>query len=228
MRSHLYNAEGGVDSIRYYVALTILLFLPPVILYWFSIHPLIRFWRKVGLHLTLGIHYAAMLLLAGLISVAGRPLLTVEFGTSPTLIGLALLPALFSLILRKRLSRHLRPGIFMGIPEISPEKHKIRLLTEGIYGRLRHPRYVQLFLGVVAYALFCNYLTIYILLPALAIILYLLVQIEERELRNRFGAEYDAYCARVPRFIPEFRPQSLAGRIGGSTLDIKTGQGRRP
>jgi protein-S-isoprenylcysteine O-methyltransferase Ste14 len=217
-----------VDSIRYYVALAILSFLPPVILYWFSIHPLIRFWRKVGLHLTLGIHYAGMLLLAGLISLLCRPLLTVEFGTSPTLIGLALVPAFFSLILRKRLSRHLRPGIFTGIPELSPEKHKIPLLREGIYGRLRHPRYVQLFLGVVAYALFCNYLTIYILLPTLAIILFLLALIEERELRNRYGAEYDAYSARVPRFIPKLHWQSLAGRIRGSTSVIKSGTGRRP
>ena len=30
----------------------------------------------------------------------------------------------------------------------------------------------------------------------------LIVRIEERELGNRFGAEYEAYCARVPRFVP--------------------------
>jgi protein-S-isoprenylcysteine O-methyltransferase Ste14 len=30
----------------------------------------------------------------------------------------------------------------------------------------------------------------------------LVVHIEERELRDRFGAEYEAYCARVPRFVP--------------------------
>jgi len=30
----------------------------------------------------------------------------------------------------------------------------------------------------------------------------LIVRIEEHELRDRFGAEYEAYCARVPRFVP--------------------------
>jgi len=29
--------------------------------------------------------------------------------------------------------------------------------------------------------------------------------LEERELRERFGAEYDAYCRRVPRFLPRLR-----------------------
>jgi protein-S-isoprenylcysteine O-methyltransferase Ste14 len=35
--------------------------------------------------------------------------------------------------------------------------------------------------------------------------MYCLVLIEERELRGRYGAEYDAYCSRVPRFIPKIR-----------------------
>jgi protein-S-isoprenylcysteine O-methyltransferase Ste14 len=33
--------------------------------------------------------------------------------------------------------------------------------------------------------------------------MYWLVRIAERELRGRYGAEYDAYCSRVPRLIPK-------------------------
>jgi protein-S-isoprenylcysteine O-methyltransferase Ste14 len=36
------------------------------------------------------------------------------------------------------------------------------------------------------------------------------IAMEERELRRRFGASYEEYCRRVPRFIPSLRkPGSL-------------------
>jgi protein-S-isoprenylcysteine O-methyltransferase Ste14 len=57
----------------------------------------------------------------------------------------------------------------------------------------------------IGYALFCNYLALYLLIATLAVMFYCLARIEERELRGRFGAEYDAYCARVARFIPKLR-----------------------
>ena len=35
--------------------------------------------------------------------------------------------------------------------------------------------------------------------------IWLIAVLEERELRERFGAAYDAYCRRVPRFLPQLR-----------------------
>jgi protein-S-isoprenylcysteine O-methyltransferase Ste14 len=194
-------------TVRYYLALLLLSSVPPAFLFWFSIHPFIRFWRALGPRFTLAIHYIAAFALAGMIAGFGRPLLSVEFGTNSILIGLALPLLAISAVLRKRLSKQLRFGVLTGLPELAPERHKIPLLTEGIYARIRHPRYVQALLVTAAYALFCNFLATYILLLSLVLVLYLIVLIEERELRDRFGAEYDAYCARVPRFIPRFRPQ---------------------
>lgn len=53
------------------------------------------------------------------------------------------------------------------------------------------------------YSLVANYLALYALLLLSLPTLYLVVILEERELRDRFGAEYTAYCREVPRFLPK-------------------------
>lgn len=194
-----------MDKVRYYLALLLVAVVPTSVLYWFSIHPFIRFWRRLGIRTTFVINYAAMIALIVAVLLFGKPLLSVDFGTNPVLIGLGILLLVVSAALRRSFSKHLRRNILLGVPELAPAKHGIPLLTDGAYGRTRHPRYVQLFLAVIGYALFCNYLAVYLLIPGLAAMLYLVVRFEERELRERFGAEYEAYCARVPRFIPRFR-----------------------
>jgi len=194
-----------MDKVRYYLALLMLAVVPPSILYWFSIHPFIHFWRRQGIRLTFVINYAAMIALIVPVLLFGKPLLSVEFGTNPILFGLGILLLAVSVALRRSWSRHLRRSTLVGVPELAPEKRGIPLLTEGPYSRIRHPRYVQFFLAFIGYALICNYLTLYLLIPVLAAMLYGVVRIEERELRERFGAEYEAYCARVSRFIPKLR-----------------------
>jgi len=151
-----------MNAVRYYVALLLLSFAPPSFLFWFSIHPFVRFWRRLGLRLALGINYAGLLILAALIFVFCKPLLSVEFGTNPVLIGIAIPLLVVSGAMRKRLSKQLRLGILTGIPELAPEQHGTPLLTEGVYARVRHPRYVQALLAVAAYTLFCNYLATYV------------------------------------------------------------------
>ncbi len=193
-----------MSMVRYYLALLLLSFTPPAFLFWLSIHPFVRFWRRLGLRLALGINYTGALLLAALIFFFCRPLVSVEFGTNPVLIGLGVPLFVLSGAMRRRLSKHLRYGILTGIPELAPEQHRTRLLTEGLYSRMRHPRYVQVVMAMAGYALFCNYLATYIVFLTILVIILLVVPMEERELRQRFGVEYEAYCARVPRFIPGF------------------------
>ena len=35
-----------MDTIRYYVALILVIILPPVFYFWLLIHPFVRFWRR--------------------------------------------------------------------------------------------------------------------------------------------------------------------------------------
>ena len=134
-----------MNNVRYYIALLLLMFVPPAFLFWVSVHPFIRFWRTHGLRLTLTIHYGGVFLLAALIFVIRKPLLSVEFGTNPILIGLAVPLLAASVVMRRKFSKYLKFGILTGLPELSPERHKTVLLTEGIYARIRHPRYSSIF-----------------------------------------------------------------------------------
>ncbi len=193
-----------MGSVRYFIALLVLVALPPGLLLWFFIHPFARFWRKLGPVWTYGvlsIPTAGVMLLAFLLR---DHLLAVEYGTSVPLAFLAVVLAICALIVQKKRRKHLTKAILTGLPELSRSQGSGKLLTEGIYGTIRHPRYVELWLFVLAYSLLANYLAVYVATILTVPILYLVVVLEERELRQRFGVEYEEYCERVPRVFPRF------------------------
>ncbi len=101
--------------------------------------------------------------------------------------------------------KHLKFKTLVGAPELARDGRGGKLLSEGIYGRVRHPRYVGVMFGISGFAMFANYLAPYILLPLSVVSLYIITVLEERELRARFGDEYVKYSARVPRFFPRGR-----------------------
>ena len=81
------------------------------------------------------------------------------------------------------------------------------LITNGPYGRVRNPLYVGNFLlslglCVMAWAWMPYMLVIF--LAAFGVQYGLIVSLEEESLRKTFGAQYDAYLAAVPRFLPRF------------------------
>ena len=53
-------------------------------------------------------------------------------------------------------------------------------------------------------ALIANYLALYLIVALWLPGIYVIVLLEEKELRDRFGRAYDDYCRRVPRSIPRF------------------------
>lgn len=105
----------------------------------------------------------------------------------------------------RRRRRQLSTRALLGRPELTPNAYPGTLLTEGIYARVRHPRYLEVLLFCTAYALISNYLAAYAVLLFMALAIGALIPIEERELRARFGAPYDAYRRRVPAVMPRLR-----------------------
>jgi phospholipid methyltransferase len=81
-----------------------------------------------------------------------------------------------------------------------------RLVCEGVFAHSRNPLYLGNFLIVTGLLIMWNSPWAYlVVLTILAVSLGSIVRAEEQFLQGRFGAEYAAYCARVPRFVPNFR-----------------------
>ena len=194
-----------MNTFRYVLAVLVLVSLPPGLLIWFLAHPLARFWRRLGAGWTFGIHWSLMLAVMVGLYLVREPFLRVEFGTSIPLIGLALVTLCAAAALLMKRKKHLTFRVLSGIPEFSRAHYPGVLLTQGIYAKIRHPRYVEVLLGTLSYALVANYLATYALVAVSVPMVYAIVLLEERELRERFGSAYDEYCRRTPRFIPSAR-----------------------
>ena len=88
---------------------------------------------------------------------------------------------------------------FSGLVAIQPGH---RLVTGGIYGVIRHPSYLGLFVNALGWGLaFRAGVGVFIAVLMLIVVLAR-IEAEERLLRETFGAEYDAYRARTWRLIP--------------------------
>jgi protein-S-isoprenylcysteine O-methyltransferase Ste14 len=88
---------------------------------------------------------------------------------------------------------------FSGLVAIQPGH---TLVTNGVYGLIRHPSYLGLFVNSLGWGLAFRsgvgvLLTALTMLPLLA-----RIRAEERLLRSQFGDEYEAYCARTSCLIP--------------------------
>lgn len=194
-----------MDTLRYVFAILLVVGLPPGILFWFWIHPFLALWRRLGLVWTYVIAVVAMMaMMWGLFAVRDRYLVT-EYGTHGWLVavGALFLAAAGWIAWHRR--RFLTFKILAGVPELSGAEGAGSLLQDGAYAVIRHPRYVEVILGMAGYALIANYLAGYVVVAVSVPLIWGIVVIEERELQRRFGAEYDRYRARVPMFVPRWR-----------------------
>jgi protein-S-isoprenylcysteine O-methyltransferase Ste14 len=79
-----------------------------------------------------------------------------------------------------------------------------KLVTGGMFAVCRNPLYLGNLIILAGLLVIHNNPWVYGLCGAFFLFTYwALVLAEERYLRGEFGAEYDAYCARVPRWLPK-------------------------
>lgn len=197
-----------MNAVRYYMAIIMVVMLAPAPFCWLLIHPFVRFWRRLGSGWTYGVVGSLWgLAMAGLFRMR-HALLAVEFGTSYNLTALGLLLLSVSAWLGVVWFRRMSLLTILGLPELAPDRHPQPLITNGVYAIIRHPRYVQIYLGLLGSALIANYLILYLAVALWLPGIYVIVRLEEKELRDRFGLAYDEYSRRVPRFLPRISRRS--------------------
>ena len=87
-----------------------------------------------------------------------------------------------------------------------------RLAIAGPYARIRHPQYAGFILIMFGFLLQWPTLLTLIMFPILLVMYARLAITEETEMRKQFGAEFDAYAVRTPRFFPSLRKEPPAAR----------------
>jgi len=170
----------------------------PIPIYWSVLHPLVDFWRKRP-----GASYIVALLVSwppvcACVVVFRRELFSPEQPPVWRIVaGLALI--VFEIWLFGRLTRDLGAARLVGKTEMIGGGSIAR---NGIYARLRHPRYLGSFLAMLGACLLAASAAMWMLTVVWTALMLLAILLEERELNRRFGADYEDYARQVPRFVP--------------------------
>lgn len=94
------------------------------------------------------------------------------------------------------------------------------LVCEGLFAHSRNPLYLGNFLLIAGLTVIWNSFWLYLaVLLTAGTSLFSMVLAEEDFLRGKFGAEFDAYCARINRFVPRLR--GLRATIAAFDFDWK-------
>ena len=80
-----------------------------------------------------------------------------------------------------------------------------RLLTEGVYGVVRHPQYAGIFIAILGQLIHWPTIPTLVLSPLIVGAYFRLARREEARLISQFGTAYLEYRQRVPMFVPRWR-----------------------
>jgi protein-S-isoprenylcysteine O-methyltransferase Ste14 len=195
-----------INHVRYVLAALSVITLPPGLLFWFVIHPWAGWWRRLGPVRTYLIVLPVLVAFGVLLFRLRARLVGADLGMNWGLIPIGAVLYGLSTWIAFLHRRHLSIATMIGIPELSPTaQRKGKLLKDGIYRVIRHPRYLSAGLAVIAVALFVDYVGVYRLILLLFSLGYPMLIFEEKELVDRFGEEYRQYQREVPRILPRLR-----------------------
>ncbi len=184
------------------LALAALLLWPVIPLFWIPVHGFPRLFRRLGV-LTYLLPLITWLPLAFLTFRLRDVLLHYRMGLPADVKAIGLFLFLPGAGLQAWTLLLLTLPVIMGMPEVTNSVSG-RLATTGPFGVVRHPTYLSHTLMLLGLFLMTGvaslgFVTIFDAFAVNSII----IPLEEKELLQRFGKEYEAYCQKVPsRLLP--------------------------
>jgi protein-S-isoprenylcysteine O-methyltransferase Ste14 len=194
-----------VTPLGWLAALVLFLQLP-IPLFWFIVHLQVNFWRR---HQKAG-YITGVLLSWGPVTfclVFFRHNIFIHSWPSSWKIAVGLGLLLFEGWIFWKVERDLGTSRLIGRTELSGGGE---VANNGIYARIRHPRYMGSMIAILGACLLAGTRVMWVLAAVWCMLTLVAIMFEERELRARFGAVYEEYCRRVPRFVP-LRPKPREG-----------------
>jgi methanethiol S-methyltransferase len=92
-----------------------------------------------------------------------------------------------------------------GVPETTSGYREQRLITSGIRSRMRHPVYLAHLCEMLAWSVGTGLVICYGLTAFAVITGAVMIRMEDEELLQRFGKQYQDYHSRVPAIVPQLR-----------------------
>ena len=191
------------DSIRSFTATFLLALYLPVAVYMTWIHALHPIWKRIG-PASYTLHFA---LYAGMVAAIIRFHRLWGWHAWPWPAGiswLGLLPLGAAAWLAYRTYATIDPHTLLTFRQMRPNGRR-RLIRDGILGTIRHPRYVMFTLLAVANLIITGYPLVLASLVVATGLFAVVIRLEEKELRDHFGAEFEEYRREVPAFFPRMR-----------------------
>lgn len=192
--------QKGLDALALVYA--ILFF--PAPFFWLIFHPFIGFWRRLGSR-SFWIAVPVWLVWGTALVFLRHDIFAERINRNALtwILGTALI--VLALWINRRVHREFSVRRLIGLPEMHRQRDPAGMIRSGIYGQVRHPRYLEFMLTFLALAFLTGAVGIF-LLAIVTILMYLIVApLEERELREYYGSEYEAYARTAPRFVPRLR-----------------------
>ncbi len=184
-----------------FIAISYLIIFVPIPIGWIIIHLTVNFWRRLNIFSYL-IFILYWITFGFIIFYFRKEIFSQRLNFNITLFIIGLILIFISFYLDKKRAEVFDLKKLIGLPEILPKKYKSKLVTSGIYSKIRHPRYLEYMLFSCGFAFITGFYYVYTSAVYIIIALYILILVEERELRERYGKPYLDYCKKVPRLFP--------------------------